>query len=63
MIISASSSIIDPNNDILRIVNTGYREGGVHGIAGGGQGAGLGEGAVVFEVFFAAAGEGGVLGC
>ena len=43
-------------------MNTGYGEGRVHGITGGAEGTGLGEGAVVFEVFFAAAGEDGVLG-
>ena len=36
-------------------------EGIMHSIAGSGEGVGLGEGAMVFEVFFAAAGQGGVV--
>ena len=32
------------------------REGVMHSIAGSGKGVGLGEGAMMFEVFFAAAG-------
>ena len=48
---------------VFRVVGSGRGEGGVHGIAGGGEGVGLGAGAVVFEVFFAAAGERRVGGC
>lgn len=33
-------------------------EGGVHGIPRGGEGGGLGLGAMLFEIFLAAAGEG-----
>ncbi len=44
-------------------MGAGDGEGIVHGIAGGGEGVGLGEGAMVFEVFFAATGEGGVVCC
>lgn len=44
-------------------MGAGDGEGVVHGIAGGGEGVGLGEGAMVLEVFFAAAGEGGVVCC
>ena len=40
-----------------------HGEGVVHGITGSGESFVLGEGAVMFEVFFAAAGEGGVVGC
>lgn len=42
------------------IMSAGHREGGVHGILRGGESGGLGAGAVGFEIFFAAAGEGGV---
>lgn len=39
-------------------MSAGDGEGGVHGMAGGGEGAGLRLGAMVFEIFFTAAGEG-----
>ena len=44
-------------------MSAGNGKGIVHGISGSGEGVGLGEGAMVFEVFFAAPGEGGVICC
>ena len=44
-------------------MTTGDGEGVVHGVAGSGEGVGLGEGAMVFEVLFSAAGKGGVVCC
>ena len=44
-------------------MTAGDGEGIVHRTAGSGEGVGLGEGAMVFEVFFPAAGKGGVVSC
>lgn len=44
-------------------MGAGNGEGVMHSVAGSGEGVGLGEGAMVFEVFFAAAGEGGMVCC
>lgn len=44
-------------------MGAGNGESVVHSIAGSGKGVGLGEGAMVFEVFFAAAGKGGMVCC
>ena len=44
-------------------MDAGNGEGVVHSIAGSGEDFGLGEGSMVFEVFFTAAGEGGVVCC
>ena len=44
-------------------MSAGDGEGVVHSVAGGGEGIGLGKGAMVFEVLSAAAGEGGVVCC
>lgn len=44
-------------------MGAGHGDGILHSIAGSGEGVGLGEGAMVVEVFVAAAGEGGVVCC
>lgn len=44
-------------------MSAGNGESVVHSIAGGGEGVALREGAMVFEVFFATAGEGWVVCC
>lgn len=50
--------VVETYDQVFGIVYAGDGECGVHGVTGGGEGGGLGEGAMVFEIFFAAAGEG-----
>ena len=44
-------------------MSAGDGKGVAHSVAGGSEGISLGKGAMVFEVLFAAAGEGGVVCC